>query len=270
MEILAFFAHPDDETMLAGGTLALLARLGHRVHYLCATRGEGGEMGDPPLTTREELGAVREKEMVCAVGALGGVSLTFLDYIDPTVGPEDTLYPYADDLTVVAGQAALSIREFQVEAVMTHGAQGEYGHPAHVLTHQAARLAVESFTTRDGAGIPALYTVQANFPEHPRPRLANKDIPAHLVIDVGQTVDQKLQAALCYRTQHALFVRRPSREAGRTLTVPEVMVTLESLHRVLPPVQSAADLEGDPLFESLLDAGATINSFTTEHTEILA
>ena len=44
MNILAFFAHPDDETMLAGGALALLAQNGAQVHYLCATRGEGGEV----------------------------------------------------------------------------------------------------------------------------------------------------------------------------------------------------------------------------------
>ena len=46
MNILAFFAHPDDETMLCGGTLALLAQNGASVHYLCATRGEGGELGE--------------------------------------------------------------------------------------------------------------------------------------------------------------------------------------------------------------------------------
>ncbi len=49
MNILAFFAHPDDETMLCGGTLALLARAGARVHLLIATRGEGGENGEPPV-----------------------------------------------------------------------------------------------------------------------------------------------------------------------------------------------------------------------------
>lgn len=47
MNLLAFFAHPDDETMLIGGTLALLSQAGFDVHYLCATRGEGGELGEP-------------------------------------------------------------------------------------------------------------------------------------------------------------------------------------------------------------------------------
>ena len=258
MEILAFFAHPDDETMLFGGTLALLAQLGHKVHYLSATRGEGGEAGEPPLCTREELGGVREQELVCAVKALGGASLTFLGYVDPTVGPDDTLYPYADNLTMLAGQVVLSIKQFQPTALITHGVQGEYGHPAHVLTHQAARLAVESLRQEGYLNSPALYTGQANWAEHPRPRLANKEVPAHLVIDVSAAKERKLQATLCHRTQHALFVRRPSQEAGRALTVPEIVLTIESLHRVLPPVNSAADLAGDPLAEALIGAGAVV------------
>ncbi len=48
MNVLAFFAHPDDETMLAGGTLALLAELGATVYYVCTTRDEGGETGELP------------------------------------------------------------------------------------------------------------------------------------------------------------------------------------------------------------------------------
>ena len=239
MNILAFFAHPDDETMLIGGALALLARSGARLHFLCATRGEGGETGEPPVCSEDELGAVREKEMVCAVQNLGGSSLTFLDYLDPRVGPNEQLYAYTQDLTLLAGQVAASIRQFEVDAVITHGSNGEYGHPAHVLSHQAARIAVESC----GVAAPLLYTVAANFPNHPRPRLANRDDPAHLVLDVSPALAEKTQAALCHRTQHALFVRRSSQEAGRQLSVPEVILCLESLHRALPPVNGAVQDE---------------------------
>jgi hypothetical protein len=77
-------------------------------------------------------------------------------------------------------------------------------------------------------------------------------------VDTAPVYDQKLWATLCHRTQHALFVRHSSEEAGRSLTVPEVVVTLESLHRVLPPVYSAAELRDDPLFAALLLAGASM------------
>ncbi|MGE5220863.1 MAG: PIG-L deacetylase family protein [Omnitrophica WOR_2 bacterium] len=249
MNVLAFFAHPDDETMLAGGILALLAKNGAQVHYVSATRGEGGEMGEPPICTREELGEVREKELVCAVQALKGRSLTFLGYVDPAIGPDDTLYAYTDNLTLLAGQLDASIRQFGIDVVITHGSNGEYGHPAHLLSHQAALVALESFSVTDPkTPAPFLYTAAASFPGHPRPRLTNKDDPADLVVDITPVRKQKEDAALCHRTQHALFVRRPSEEAGRKLAVSETILLLEGLRRVIP---AGEDLSGDPLVELL-------------------
>jgi LmbE family N-acetylglucosaminyl deacetylase len=248
MNILAFFAHPDDETMLAGGALALLAQDGAQVHFLCATRGEGGEVGEPPACTIEELGDVREQELVCAVRALGGRSLTFLGHTDPRVGPENTLYAFTDDLVQLSGQVAASIRQVKADVLITHGSNGEYGHPAHVISHQAARVAVESL----GGEAPLFYTAAAFFPEHPRPRLTNQDEPAHLVLDVSPVLPQKTAAALCHRTQHALFTRRASEEAGRLLTVPEVILTLEGYHRALPPVDGAPR---DIFYQTLLPYG---------------
>lgn len=234
MILLAFFAHPDDETMLSGGALALLANAGVAVHYLCATRGEGGEVGEPPLCSIAELGQVREQEMTCAVHALGGRSLRFLDYTDPRVGPDDELYAYSGDLNPIAGQVNDIIRQIGADVVLTHGSNGEYGHPAHRVTHQAARLAVEML----GESSPLLYTVSACFPDHPRPRLANRDDRADIILDVTPVLEQKTKAALCHRTQHALFIRRSSREAGRQLSVPEVIMPIEALHRAYPPPTS--------------------------------
>ena len=244
MNILAFFAHPDDETMLAGGTLILLAQSGATVHYLCATRGEGGEVGEPPLCTPDFLGIVREREMRCAVEEIGGASVSFLDYVDPKIGQDNELYAYTDDLLTLTGQVRDAIRKTGADAVITHGSNGEYGHPAHRISHQAARRAVESI----GEDTPHLYSVSANFEGHPKPRLANQDEQAHLVIDVSSVLDIKASAAGCHLTQNALFVRRASEEAGRKLTVPEVLIRLESLHRILPPL---VELDGDSLFEYL-------------------
>lgn len=240
MNVLAFFAHPDDETMLAGGTLALLAKTGAQVHYLCATRGEGGETGEPEVCLREELGKYREQELVCAVQKLGGRSLTLLDYIDPPVGEDNQLFSYTDNLTYLAGEIAATIKQFSIQAVITHGANGEYGHPAHVTSHQAARLAVMSF----GDQAPLLYTVSAQFEGHPKPHLANLDNPAHLILDVSEVMELKIEAALCHRSQQALFVRRASQQAGRKMSVPEVVMRVESLHRVYPVVNGSLD---DPL-----------------------
>ena len=224
--------------MLAGGTLALLARAGAQVHYLSATRGEGGEVGEPPVTTTELLGEVREAELVCAVQALGGKSLTFLDYEDPRIGPGDELFAYAADLTMLAGQVAATMRQFDIDVLLSHGVNGEYGHPAHVLTHNAARLAFEARSREEVEKSLLFYTVGAAFPEHPRPRLTNSDTPAHFIVDIRPALQQKTAAALCHRSQHALFTRRSSEEAGRQLSVPEVVerIYLEGLHRAAPAV----------------------------------
>jgi LmbE family N-acetylglucosaminyl deacetylase len=230
MNILAFFAHPDDETMLAGGILALLARNGSQVHYLSATRGEGGEVGEPSVCTVDELGQVRENELVCAVGELGGRSLTFLGYEDPRMGEDEQLFPYTEDVTFLAGQVAATVRQFEIDSVITHGTNGEYGHPAHVITSQAALAAVMSFEDRPIS----LYTIAANYGEHPYPLLANKDDQADLVVDIEPVLGVKTKAAMCHRTQHALFVRRRSQEIGRELSVADVIMPQESLRRAYP------------------------------------
>jgi LmbE family N-acetylglucosaminyl deacetylase len=239
--LLCLVAHPDDETMLCGGTLARLSARGVDVHVTALTRGEGGEMGEPPLTDRENLGQVRESEMVCAVGKLGGKSLTFLGYVDPTVGPNNELNAPPHDPTMLSGQIIASLKQTGAQVLLTHGTNGEYGHPAHKLMHDAALIAVTALA--DAA--PLMYSFAAHYVNHPYPRLANADDPADVLVDVSDFMDQKLAAALCHVTQNALFVRRRSEEAARPMTVREVMLTEESFHRQWPanPVENDLFLE---------------------------
>jgi hypothetical protein len=80
------------------------------------------------------------------------------------------------------------------------------------------------------------YTANAAYPEHPRPRLMNQDDPAHLVLDIAPLRDQKVQAVFCHKTQNAMFVRNSSKDAGRMLSIPEVILPTESFRRAHPPV----------------------------------
>jgi len=250
LDILAFFAHPDDETMLCGGTLALLAKQGARIHLLIATRGEGGEMGEPPVCAREALGRVREDELRCAAQALGAASLTLMNYIDPTVGEGDELYPFTEDLDAVTAQIVEAAHFWKAGALITHGVNGEYGHPAHILAHQAARAAVGEL----GSDSILFYTAQGSFEDHPFPRLSNLDAPAQIILDVTSVLEEKTRAAMCHRTQHALFIRYWSEEAGRTLTVPEVILNIESLHRVSPVNEGQGEIH-DELADLLWSSG---------------
>src|SRR3712207_4332781 len=121
MRVLAISAHPDDETMFAGGLLAKYAREGHDVFILCSTRGWGGKVGDPPLCEPERLGECREQEMRCAARALGARDVLFLDYVDPHMEIGGTAM--AIDATLEEYVAALRehVERLQPDLVLTHG-----------------------------------------------------------------------------------------------------------------------------------------------------
>lgn len=227
MRLLGVFAHPDDETILIGGTLAMLTSRGTELHILSATRGEGGELGEPPLVGRQDLGRLREQELRCAVNALGGTSVSFMGYIDPTIQVGEDGLAFEAQPEEIIDQIRVHISRIQPDVLITHGSNGEYGHPAHVLVQRSVLAAT-------GGSDVCVYGISSAFGQHPRPRLMNADDPADVVLDVSGWLDEKIEAAQCHRTQRALFLRRSSQEAGRQLELDEVLMQLESMHRFLP------------------------------------
>ena len=225
LTILAFFAHPDDETMFLGGTLAYLAERAAAVHYLSATRGEGGEMGDPPICAREELGQVREKELHCAVTALEGKSLDFLGFRDPVVGPAGELYPFSPELDPVVEIFRGYLDRVNPDVVLTHGPAGEYGHPAHIQTHQAALEAIRRSGLEPSAVYAPAWLSRETGKFTPEPQI---------VVDISPWISKKLQAVTCHRSQHGLFLRHGAARAGRPVALPEMIRTQEALVRILP------------------------------------
>ena len=196
--VLGVFAHPDDETIMAGGTLAMLHQSAIPTHLVIATRGEGGEAGDPPVVTdRRELGALREAELRCAMDSLGVTSLSLLGYVDPDVGPENTLSPFEADFDTLVGQIVEAIEAHRADVVIAHGPDGEYGHPAHKLVHRATAAAV----ARCAPDL-AFYTVMARPPapiagddDH----LWNASRLAHFWLDISPWADAKIAAMECHR-----------------------------------------------------------------------
>src|SRR5215213_6395753 len=85
--LMAVLAHPDDESLGFGGTLAWYASRGFEVHLLTATRGEGGRFGefrpgDAGHPGTSALGRIREAELRAAAAVLGIGGVALLDYLD--------------------------------------------------------------------------------------------------------------------------------------------------------------------------------------------
>jgi LmbE family N-acetylglucosaminyl deacetylase len=210
--ILAVSAHPDDESLFAGGTLAMYAERGHHVYILETTRGEGGEVGEPPLTTKENLGAYREQEVRKAACALGVRDIFFLPYIDPYMEINGIARPI--DIPLQAFMKAIGeyVNKIRPDLVITHGSNGEYGHPQHIYTHRATRMALA-----DGARETALLSWCAWYEPAEHRRILNKDDRADIVHNVMPWLDAKIAAVLCHRTQHAMFLRNSGAPSVRDM-----------------------------------------------------
>lgn len=167
--IVAVHAHPDDETLTHGGTLALWARAGQPVTIVTCTRGEQGEVIPADLRHLEgdggRLAAVREQELSNAVAALGVPHQVFLDQIP--IEDADTHPRYEDSGMVWVGEGkagavdaapssfvaagiehaatrlAAVIREQQPKFVLTYEPGGGYGHPDHIRAREVAVHAAE-------------------------------------------------------------------------------------------------------------------------------
>ena len=200
--VLCISAHPDDETLFCGGTLAKFSRQGHSVFILETTRGEGGEVGDPPLTIKENLGAFREKEARHAARALGVEDIFFLPFIDPHMEINGTARHIDVPLNEFAAAINAHVRELAPDLIITHGSNGEYGHPQHIYTHEATRLALNN-----GNPEIALVSWAAWYTPCKRERILNPDDAADIIADISPWHEMKVNAVLCHKTQHAMFLR---------------------------------------------------------------
>lgn len=158
--LLLVHAHPDDESILDGATMAAAVRSGVAVTLLTCTRGEGGEVMVPGLThlygDGPALARHRAGELAAAMAALGVTDHRFLTDPDgrpdeggPHAGFTDSGMAgsasnrapgslWATDLLVSAAAVAAVVREVRPHVLITYDEHGGYGHPDHVAAHRAA------------------------------------------------------------------------------------------------------------------------------------
>jgi LmbE family N-acetylglucosaminyl deacetylase len=156
MATLTFFhAHPDDEAIATGGTMAALAAAGHRVVLVTATRGELGEVPDGLLAPGETLGDRRAAELAEAASVLGVARHSFLGYHDSGMeGEESNARPdcfATADRGEAAARLAGILTEEASDVLVTYDEHGGYGHPDHVQVHDVGMAAA------DLAGTPVVY-----------------------------------------------------------------------------------------------------------------
>ena len=167
LRLVAVHAHPDDETLATGLTLAHHVRAGDEVHVVTCTLGEEGEVITPALAHlegSEDLGPHRRGEIARATAALG-VEHHWLGGDRPLwrdsgmAGSPAAAHPRAFAASPVEEAAAVlgaQLAQLRPDVVVTYDPEGGYGHPDHVQTH---RVTVAAVAALPEAERPRLYVV---------------------------------------------------------------------------------------------------------------
>jgi LmbE family N-acetylglucosaminyl deacetylase len=158
LKLMCVLAHPDDESLGTGGTLAKYGAEGVETYLVTATRGQRGWRGLPnPDPGPEAFGRFREAELRAAAAELGLHELTLLDYVDGDLDRADPVE--------IGGLIAAEVRRVRPQVVVTFGPDGAYGHPDHIaicqFTTAALVLAADPAARVPGAAaafqVPKLY-----------------------------------------------------------------------------------------------------------------
>jgi len=167
--LLFVHAHPDDETLTTGVTMAAYASRGHDVHLLTCTLGEEGEVIPQELAHRgsdreDTLGSWRREELRAAMSVLGvvhsvlgedpdrGVASRYRD--SGMAGTPSAEHPDAfvrADLGEAAAMVAAHIRAVRPDVVVTYDEHGGYAHPDHIQTHRVTMAALSALAAEAGA-----------------------------------------------------------------------------------------------------------------------
>jgi len=164
---LLVHAHPDDETINNGSTMALYAALGAQITLITCTRGEEGEVLIPDLAhlaahETDALGDHRVEELAQAMAELGVTDHRFLGegvkrYRDSgMMGTDANNRPdtfWSADFDEATQSLVSVIDEVKPHVLITYDEFGGYGHPDHIQAHRVAMAAAE----RAAWNIPKIY-----------------------------------------------------------------------------------------------------------------
>ncbi|AWB89729.1 PIG-L family deacetylase [Salinibacterium hongtaonis] len=278
VRILVVHAHPDDEAISTGGTLALLTRDGVDVTLLTCTRGERGEVIPVELRHLEgdgrALADYRERELEQALAALGVTRHMFLGqqgarlaglpprrYSDSGMvwGADGTPEPVADpaadalcsaDLAEVVSDIRSAIDAVGAHAVLSYDERGGYGHPDHVRAHQAAREAARL------SGV-AFYSFIESVDELDRLEAAGQPVEGVDLLDVSEVLAAKVAALRAHATQITVSESADGRPLFALSSGPARPVETREAFRLIDSASAEADGPSTATVRGALSAGET-------------
>jgi LmbE family N-acetylglucosaminyl deacetylase len=226
--LVLFHAHPDDEAIATGGTMARAKREGHRVVLVAATRGELGEHAPDSLEPGEQLVDRRVSELHAAAEILGVDRVEFLGYRDSGMAGEPTNGAPGSfagaDVDEAAARLARILEEEHADVLTVYDVNGNYGHPDHIQVHRVGIRAAELAET------PRVYEATANrdhirrlmeqMPRDPDAPEAPADLETlgmtedkiTTTVDVRDFVDYKRAAMIAHASQippESFFLQLP-------------------------------------------------------------
>jgi LmbE family N-acetylglucosaminyl deacetylase len=228
--LVTFHAHPDDEVITTGGSMARAAASGRRVVLVVATGGELGEVAPGVLDDGEDLAARRAIEVARAGEVLGVSRIEFLGYRDSGMDGEPTNSApgafAAAPVEEAARRLAAILRDEDAEVLTSYDEHGNYGHPDHVQVHRVGARAGELAAT------PRVYEATLNrdrvielmldrrdelseMEDAPNPDDFTMGMPASAItttVDVGEFVALKRAAMQAHASQipdDSFFLRLP-------------------------------------------------------------
>ena len=201
------YAHPDDETFSAGGTFAKYGASGVRCTLYCATDGDAGKTSGLAITTKEELGAARRRELAEAARALGVSATQNGGFPDGALGSVDQ--------DALIGDIVLHLRRERATVVVTFGPEGAPNvHRDHRVISRAATAAFflagnrTAFVEQVRDGLEPHAPARLFFVSWPSPpsgaSLPTLAVPATARIDVRAFRDRENAAWRAHVSQHAL------------------------------------------------------------------
>ncbi len=146
--IIYVHAHPDDETGLTSGVMALAAQRGHRVVEVFCTNGDHGERHDQSVTDAQCV-AVRKKEALASAQIIGIDGVYWLGYKDSGMtGWPQNQDPAAfmnADVDDAANRLVAVFNQVRPDVIIGYDGHGNYGHPDHIQTHRVTKRAWEIY-----------------------------------------------------------------------------------------------------------------------------